>query len=507
MEVPIGKFVNMNILLWNCKGLLKADFKKRVFEMMGGYGSFGRQRRWKCSFFHAQNRKSTPWLRKVKRWNVEVFGNLFTRKKKVLARLNGTQKALASWEKEKLSEEVTVAEIKVGMWALKSFTALGVDGLHTRFFQRFWHEVQEAVCHEVALAFQSGAVPNYLNETLLALIPKSTFVMGRRGMDTIVIAQELIYSMDNKKGKMGFMAIKVDLEKAYDRLEWNFIHKVLRAFHFPHHLVPIKASRGNLEISHLFFADDLILFAKGSEEGSVVIKDVLDRFCAESGQKVSSDKSRIYFSRNVKADLKDKICSNLQIQATNDLGKYLGFPIRHKGAARNQFNFVAERVIKKLSGCKAKLLSFAGRTVLVKSMMSAIPNYVMQGAALPIHLCDKLDKISRDFLWGSSQGKSKMHLVGWNKIIKSKEEGGLGIQAARAKNLALLAKFNWRLYHEKDALWAKVLLNKYCSQSRRNSSDPDKFPCSSIWKAVKQGFHIFSKRIAWSVGNNSNLKF
>ena len=76
----------------------------------------------------------------------------------------------------------------------------------------------------------------------------------------------------------------------------------------------------------------------------------------------------------------------------------------------------------------------------MKSVMSTIPNYVMQGAALPMHLCDKLDKVSRDFLWGSSQGKSKMHLVGWNKIIKSKEEGGLGIQATRAKNLALLAK-------------------------------------------------------------------
>ena len=298
-------------------------------------------------------------------------------------------------------------------------------------------------------------------------------------MDNIVIAEELIYCMDNKKGKMGFMAIKVDLEKAYDRLKWNFIHKVLHAFHFPHHLVklimscisttsisilvngeslesfnpsrailqgdpispyifilcmeylgsliekecmdgdwvPIKASRENLEISHLFFVDDLILFAKASEEGREVIRDVLDRFCVESGKKVSSDKSHIYFSKNVKANLKNKICNNLQIQATNDLGKYLGFPIRQKGAARNHFNFVVERVMNKLSGWKAKLLSFASRTVLVKFVMSAIPNYVMQRVAFPIHLCDKLDKICRDFHWGSSQGKSKMHMVGWNKII------------------------------------------------------------------------------------------
>ena len=83
----------------------------------------------------------------------------------------------------------------------------------------------------------------------------------------------------------------------------------------------------------------------------------------------------------------------------------------------------------------------------------------------------------------------------------------MGIQAARAKNIALLAKLNWQLYHEKEALWTKVLLNIYCSQSRKNSIDPDKLPCFPNWKAVKQGFHVFSKGIGWSVGNNSTLKF
>ena len=84
----------------------------------------------------------------------------------------------------------------------------------------------------------------------------------------------------------------------------------------------------------------------------------------------------------------------------------------------------------------------------------------MQGEALPIHLCEKLDKINRDFLWGSTREKKKLHLVGWNKIIQPKEEGGLGIQAARAKNVALLARLNWRMYQENDSLWVKVILSK-----------------------------------------------
>ena len=96
----------------------------------------------------------------------------------------------------------------------------------------------------------------------------------------------------------------------------------------------------------------------------------------------------------------------------------------------------------KLSGWKAKFLSFAGRAVLIKSVMSAIPNHIMQGVALPSHICDKLDKLNRDFLWGSMSEKRKLHLVGWSKIVRPKEDGGLGIPTAKAKNIALLAKLN-----------------------------------------------------------------
>ena len=98
--------------------------------------------------------------------------------------------------------------------------------------------------------------------------------------------------------------------------------------------------------------------------------------------------------------------------------------------------------MNKLSGWKTKFLSFVGRFVFIKSVMFAIPNHVMQGVALSAYICDKLDKINRDFLWGSTSDRKRMHLVGWNKIVKFKEEGGLGFQAARAKNIALLSKLN-----------------------------------------------------------------
>ena len=134
--------------------------------------------------------------------------------------------------------------------------------------------------------------------------------------------------------------------------------------------------------------------------------------------------------------------------------------------------------------------------MLIKSVMSAIPNHVMQGAVIPVNVCKKLDKINRDFLWGSTNEKRKMHMVSWSKIVRSKEEGGLGIQEARAKNIALLSKLNWRMYHEQDTLWAKVILKKYCANLRIRSRDPDKLPSSPNWKAINLGFPIFKKGIA-----------
>ena len=132
---------------------------------------------------------------------------------------------------------------------------------------------------------------------------QAAFVLGRRGLGNIIIAQELIHSID-KKGKKWYMAIKVDLEKAYDRLKWNFIHKVLQAFHFPDHLIKLIMScissrsisilfnggaietfspRDNIGISHLFFADDLMLFAKASRDNYEAIMEVLECFRAKSG--------------------------------------------------------------------------------------------------------------------------------------------------------------------------------------------------------------------------------
>ena len=163
-------------------------------------------------------------------------------------------------------------------------------------------------------AFQTSSIPDYLNQTLLVLIPKcqgpesinhfrpislcntsykiiskliiqrlrsfldqiisplqSAFVLGRRGMDNVIIVQELIHTLNLKKGKSGFMAIKIDLEKAYDRLDWNFIRDMLNLFKFPPRLIKLILSCvSTTSISVLFNGGKLDPFlpSRGIRQGN-----------------------------------------------------------------------------------------------------------------------------------------------------------------------------------------------------------------------------------------------
>ena len=122
-------------------------------------------------------------------------------------------------------------------------------------------------------------------------------------------------------------------------------------------------------------------------------------------------KSKVFFSPNVNPTLRQHLCGILGVSSTPNLGKYLGFPLISNGRSTRNFDFVVEKVQAKLSSWKAKLLSPAGRVILVQSVTSAIPAYYMQNIALPIRVCSKLDKLNRDFLWGSTDERKKMHMV------------------------------------------------------------------------------------------------
>ncbi|PKI50218.1 hypothetical protein CRG98_029401 [Punica granatum] len=248
---------------------------------------------------------------------------------------------------------------------------------------------------------------------------QSSFIPGRRASDNVIILREVIHSFRKRKGRMGNFIVKLDLEKAFDRLEWCFICKVLTHFKFPKvwiewlmacvsststsilfngsclesfipsrgirqgdpispcifilcmdyllHLiedkVDLQAWRGirrtcqSFPITHLLFVDDILLMGTTSTTSISSVKFVLDAFCEESGMRINLNKSKLLFSKNTSPAQRLQACSVFSIQETTDLGKYLGFPISLSLHKEKDFTFVLEKVRAKLTGWKSNLLS------------------------------------------------------------------------------------------------------------------------------------------------------
>lgn len=161
---------------------------------------------------------------------------------------------------------------------------------------------------------------------------------------------------------------------------------------------PICLSRGpRPKFPHICFADDLILLAEASEAQIGIIRSVLERSCTASGQKVSLEKSKIYFSANVPREFRKLISTASGIQSTCDLGKYLGLPVLQKRLNKETFGEVVARVSSRMAGWKGRVLSTAGRLTLVKFVASSIPVHSMGTILMPKSTLAKLDQLSRSF--------------------------------------------------------------------------------------------------------------
>lgn len=130
-----------------------------------------------------------------------------------------------------------------------------------------------------------------------------------------------------------------------------------------------------------------------------IIKCCLKLFEEASGQRVSLQKSQIFFSRNMDTENARRLSEAAGIVQTTDLGRYLGVPSVHGRVTTNMFAHLIGKIEVKLEGWKTRYLSLAGIRILVQSVLSAIPFYSMQTSYLPLDLCDDIEKRIRKFLW------------------------------------------------------------------------------------------------------------
>ena len=314
------------------------------------------------------------------------------------------------------------------------------------------------------------------------------------------------------------MALKLDMSKAYDRVEWDFLEAIMLKLGFARRwvekmmtcartvsysilingqthgkIVPTRGirqgdplspyffilcaeglsnlrrmaeqerritglpnTRGGKRINHLFFAYDSLLFCRANVVEWNRLQAVLEVYEQASGQKLNRDKTSIFFSKNTKMEVQEVLLSAAGVNVVTRFEKYLGLLALIGKSRISSFSSITGRIWECMNGWKEKFLSQAGKEVLLKAVVQAIPTYTMSMFLLPKTLCKDNNAMMSKFWWGHKGNDKRIAWMSWSKMGKGKERGGLGFRDLESFNLALLAKQEWRLLQNPDSLVAKI---------------------------------------------------
>ena len=159
----------------------------------------------------------------------------------------------------------------------------------------------------------------------------------------------------------------------------------------------ISICRGGPRISHIFFADDSIVFYKASTEECDALQWILGVYENSSGQQLNRSKTSLFFSPNTSESTKHEIKNRFEAQVIKQHEKYLGLPSLIGGSKKKSFREIKEKLSGKLAGWKEKLLTKAGKEVLIKAVAQAIPTYATSCFKIPNSLCDEMTSLIKNF--------------------------------------------------------------------------------------------------------------
>ena len=189
----------------------------------------------------------------------------------------------------------------------------------------------------------------------------------------------------------------------------------------------ISVCRNGLALSHLFFADDSLIFCKASIEECESLQRILKVYKDASRQQLNRAKTSLYFSSNTATDIQEEIKTKFGAQVIKQYEKYLGLPSLVGKNRKNSFKGIKEKLAKKLVGWKEKLLSKAGKEILIKAVAQTIPTYAMSCFKILYKLCNEMTSLMRNFWWGQKRDERKMAWISSDKLCTPKAQGGVGI--------------------------------------------------------------------------------
>ncbi|KAG9446752.1 hypothetical protein H6P81_012880 [Aristolochia fimbriata] len=472
---------------------------------------------------------------------------------------------------QSLIEPFTEEEINTAIFSLSGDKALGPDGFTAEFYKAGWEFMKNDIMNLFQEFYDDGITSDSMGSSFITLIPKkewaahpkdfkpislvsshykiisrvlasplkrvlgqviskhqSAFIQGRQILDSAIILHELVHQY-SKKIERGAI-LKLDFQKAFDKVNWCFLDKIMEKMGFPQQwrrwisscissarfsLILngtvksyFKSSRGlrqgdplspllfnivseglcamilegqekgwlldlsikNLHVPILQFADDTVLLCQGTNEQMLNAITVLNLYQIASGQNINWEKSSM-LGLNIEDELEEHMRSIIGCPKMILPSTYLGLPLYQGRATKQIWNNVIERCQKRLETWKGKFLSHAGRVTLVKATLARIPTYYLSLMECPASVVKKLEAIQRTFLWCGSDNLFKYPL-------------------------------------EKSALWRQVLDTKYGStQNKWLPRKCSNSTMSSLWKGIMKRAPEVIRHIRFHVRTGTKVNF
>jgi hypothetical protein len=496
---------------------------------------------------------------------------------------NGAQ--ISAVHAEMLTKDVGEKEIWEALKDIGDMKAPGMDGYNSKFFKASWKIVKDDVISAVQDYFVNGNLSKAFNSTVVTLIPKhdlanevkdfrpiagcttvykivskvltnrlgrvlpdvirksqAAFMKGQVIHNHILLACELLNGY-NRKGGTPRCMFQIDLQKAYDMVDWRALETILCEIGIPNKFVQwimlgvttvnyrfnvngeytevLDARRGirqgdpispllfvimmeylnrvlgkmskephfkfhskcsKLNLTHLAFADDVLLFCRGDLQSVEKLFEAFNAFSDATGLVMNPRKCKASFG-GVEDDQKNKVLQTTGFTEGNFPVRYLGIPLSSKKLAISHYLPLIDKIVSRIRHWTSHLLSIAGRIQLVKSVITAITQYWMFTMPIPVAVTKKIGNICRSFIWSGKSTQSKKSPVAWVKVCRPVKQGGLNILNLQVWNQIALLKCLWNICLEGDNLWVKWV-HSYFLKGRNCLAEFEAKNCTWIMKAI-----------------------
>ncbi|KAK2438202.1 hypothetical protein QL285_023013 [Trifolium repens] len=407
-------------------------------------------------------------------------------------------------DNDRLVLPITKEELREALFQMHPDKAPGLDGFNPAFYQHFWDLCGDDIFAAAKEWLDRGFFPSSLNETNICLIPKcdnptvmkdlrpislcnvlykmvskvlanrlmyclekcvseeqSAFIEGRSILDNALIVVEIINALKRRtRGRKGDLALKIDISKAYDRVDWGFMREGLTALIKKSvasgDLHGIQICRGAPVVSHLLFADDCFLLCMSTVAECNHLMSLLKTYGDASGQEIKLSKSEVFFSRNLSLLAQEDLSRMMGVRLVLGTGNYLGLPSMIGRKKKEVFAYIKDRIWKRINSWRGRALSRAGKEVMIKSVLQAIPSYIMSIYLLPEGTIKDIERMMNSFWWGGGANNNGIKWLAWDRMTHAKSQGGMGFRDLRNFNLAMIAKQGWNIMTKPYSLVAKI---------------------------------------------------